>query len=616
MSGKNKNAKFDPMTGEKAKLAKSFKHVPPEYKKIPPAVVFREFWANARKNKRSIFLMLFFMIIQGGIVSGSIWMVKTSLDLFFDVNKSSSVFFLIGALFLATVGRGTVEFLFNWQRILITGKIRDDLVVRSFRDLVYNPFSVHIQSQYRRKYGWVLTDASNHVGSVFGMFNSWVKQPFMIFSTLGALFVIAPRFTLVGVALIPLCAPCLKFLRKRIKEFVAQRKYLIGLLEEVVSESIRGIRIVKVFGLEEKEIRRVQETVDRQRGLTTRNAFYTGLFSPLSELIGLIGLTVIIVLGKNYIHSGSFTTGTFFVFIMSFINIYRPLKDISNGMLNYHLAMDTGRRLIVLSRNADKERLAGGTVKIDSFQNLRIENLWFSYVPEPKTDAQYVLRGMNLNIKKGETIALTGATGAGKSTLCDLMFRLYSAQKGNILVDGIPISRLQADCFRNMFSLCSQETIVFNNSLLEDIRIARPDASREEVKAVAEAVGLSSFTNSLERGLDTWIGDRGVQCSGGQRQMIALARALLQKPKVLVLDEAVSGIDMEAGERVWLNIRRLLPESTIIMISHHLHIIRQCNRIVVLKEGKIAKDSATEDIDDPVAFLREFNNAMEKAGVA
>lgn len=606
--------KADPAVGGKARLKKSYKSVPPEYKEIPPALVFREFWANAREHKRSIVFMIVFMIVQGGIVSGSIWMVKTSLDLFFEAKETSSVFFLIGALFFATVGRSTVEFLFNWQRALITGKIRDDLVARSFRNLVYNPFYIHIQSRDRRKYGWVLTDASNYVSSVFGMFNSWVKQPFMIVSTIGALFVIEPLFTLVGIGLIPLCLPCLKLLRKRIKEFVAQRKHLIGLLEEVVSESIRGIRIVKVFGLEEKEIRRVQKTVDRQRGLTTRNAFYTGLFSPLSELIGLMGLTVIIVLGKNYIHSGSFTTGTFFVFIMSFINIYRPLRDISNGMLNYHLAMDTGRRLIVLSRNADKERQARGTVQIDTFKDISIEDLWFSYSPDPKTEAQYVLRGVNLNIKKGETIALTGATGAGKSTLSDLIFRLYPPQKGNILVNGIPASQLQADCFRNMFSLCSQETIVFNNSLLEDIRIARPDASREEVKAVADTVGLSSFMNSLERGLDTWIGDRGVQCSGGQRQMIALARALLQKPEVLVLDEAVSGIDMEAGERVWLNIRRLLPECTIIMISHHLHIIRQCNRIVVLKEGRIAKDSAIEDIEDPVVFFREFNDSTERAG--
>jgi ABC-type multidrug transport system fused ATPase/permease subunit len=609
-----KTLKIDSKTDRQVKLNKGYKSIPPEYKEIPPARVFRDFWANARLHKRPIFLMIAFMMIQGGIVSGSIWMVKTSLDLFFEAKDSSSVFFLIGALFLATVGKSTVEFFFNWKRALITGKIRDDLVVRAFRNLVYNPFHVHIHEHDRKKYGWVLADASNHVSSVFGMFNSWVKQPFMVVSTIGALMVIAPLFTAVGVALIPLCAPLLKFFRRRIKEFIAQRQHLIGLLEEVVSESIRGIRIVKVFGLEEKEIRRVKKAVDKQRGLTTRNAFYTGLFSPLSELIGLTGLTVIIVMGRHYIHSGSFTTGTFFVFILSFINIYRPLKDISAGMLNYHMALDTGRRLAILSRNAEKERRARGTVHMDDFQELRIENLWFSYSPAPDKEEQYVLRGINLAIKKGETVALTGATGAGKSTLCDLLFRLYQVDKGNILVNGIPMSHLHPACFISKFSLCSQETIVFNNTLLEDIRIARPDATREDVMAVAKAVGLSSFMNSLDRGLDTWIGDRGVQCSGGQRQMIALARAILQKPEVLVLDEAISGIDMEAGQAVWQNIRKLLPDCTIIMISHHLHIIRLCDRFMVLKEGQIIRDSAMHEMEDPAAFFREFDRPGEGAG--
>jgi ABC-type multidrug transport system fused ATPase/permease subunit len=595
------------VNGGRVKLMKGFKPISPEYKRIAKKDVVREFWSIAKTHRNSLILMIAFMVIQGVVVSGSIWMVKTSLDLYFNVGDSSSVIFLVASLFLATVGRSGTEFLFNWKRALMVGRISDVLVVRAFRDLVYNPFHVHIKERARRKYGWVLTDARNFVDSMFGIFNSWVKQPFVVLSTTIALLIITPRFTLVGIALIPLCLPCLVFLRRRIKEFIAQREHLIGMVEEVVSESIRGIRIVKAFGLEDNEVRKLEDTVDQQRDLSMKNAFYTGLIPPIAELVGLIGLTVIIVLGSQHIHSGSFTTGTFFVFIMSFANIYRPMKDIANGMLNYHSALDAGRRLIILRENAAKEQARRGTVQLDQFRELRVDDVSFSYAASDESESHQVLQSLSLKIKRGETVAIAGATGAGKSTLCDLLFRLHQHQSGSISVNGVEIEAIENQCFRTLFALCSQDTIVFNNTLLEDIRIARPDVSREEVMKVAEEVGLSSFLDSLNRGLDTWIGDRGVQCSGGQRQMIALARALIQEPEVLVLDEAISGIDVESGERLWRNIRKRLPECTIIMISHHLHIIRRCDRVLVLKDGGLSRDVPMEEIGDPELFFREFH---------
>lgn len=591
---------------EKVKLIKGIKTISPEYQEILPREVFSEFWATARLQKRFLLLMLIFMLLQGGIVGVSIWMVKFSLDLFFENKDPASVFYLIGALSVATVGKSTMEFFFAWNRTLVIGLIRDALVVKAFQNLVYNPFHIHIKERDRKKYGWVLTDAMNFIESSFGIFNSWIKQPFMVLSTITALLVIAPMLTLVGIILMPLGIPGIIFLKRRIKEIIAQRKHLIGLVEEVVSESIRCIRIVKVFGLEESEIRKLRQTISQQRYFIQKSAFYSGLISPISELLGLIGLTIIIFLGSQYIHSGTFTTGTFFVFIMSFINIYRPLKEISNGMINYQLALDSGRRLIILQRNALEEQKKIGTIKIGRFRKLQIENLWFFYSEKSKSDKKYVLRDLNLTIEKGEAVAIVGATGAGKSTLCDLIFRLYLHQKGNISVNDVPLEKIESQSLKNIFSLCSQETIVFNNTLLEDIRIARPNASREEVIAVAEAVGLSSFMNSLNRGIDTWIGDRGAHCSGGQRQMIALARAILQKPELLVLDEAISGIDVTTGEKIWQNILKLLPGCTILMISHHLHIIQHCDRVVVLKDGKIVNDISVGEIKDPKRFFQNF----------
>ena len=596
----------------KIKIMRGYKTVAPEYKEIAPKQVFQEFWSIAKSYKRSLFLMIGSVVIQAVIVGGSIWMVKTSIDRFFESKDASSVYFLIGALSLATVGRSCIEFFFNWNRTLVIGRVRDVLVVQAFRNLVFNPFHVHIQERDRKKYGWVLTDATNYVNSIFGMFNSWIKQPFMVISTLVALFAIAPLFTCIGILLVPLCVPSLLFIKRKIKEFIALREHLIGRVEEVVSESIRAIRIVKVFGLEENEIEKLKRTVDSQRDLNVKNAFYTGLLAPISELLGLLGLSVIIVIGSRYIHTGSFTTGTFLVFIMSFLNIYRPLKQISNGMLNYQMALDAGRRLIILRKNAVKEQHAEGKTNINLFQSLKIENLWFSYAQNPQSETDYVLRGVNLAIRKGEFVALAGATGAGKSTLCDLIFRLYCQNEGHIMINGIAVDQVENRSFRDKFALCSQETIVFNNTLLEDIRVARPDATRRQVSEVAEAVGMSAFLGSLNRGLDTWIGDRGIHFSGGQRQMIALARALLQKPEFLVLDEALSGIDLATSRKIWCNIKNMLPQCTILLISHHVPIIQNCERLILLQDGKIVQDGPVSEIMESKHFPGRLNNLVRQ----
>jgi ABC-type multidrug transport system fused ATPase/permease subunit len=589
------------------KLIKGFKEITPEYYSIPRKEVFREFWEIARLQKSLLSLLIFLMLLQGGVIGGSIWLVKTAIDYFFKNSSLNSILFLISALFAATVLKSTLQFLFNWSKLLAIARIKDKFIIKSFRNLIFNPFHVHIKERDRRKYGWVLKDATNFISSFFDIFNSWVKQPFILISTISALMIISPYLTCIGIIVVPFGIPPILFLKRKLKDFIAERKLLLGLQEEIVSETIRNIRIVKIFGLEENAIGRLRQTVDKQRLINQKNAFFTGLMSPISEMLGLIGLSVIIFIGSSDILSSTFTTGTFFVFIMSFLGIYRPIKDVSNGYFNYHLMLDSGSRLIKLRMNAQKEINRKGTIRVNHFKNLEIKNLWFSYSDSPDTNDEYVLRNLSLSIKHGETIAIAGATGAGKSTLCDILFGLYRPHRGVIFLNATNFDRINIKSCRNLFSMCSQETILFNNSLLEEIRIARPEATRVDVIEAAETAGLSTYIKNLENGLDTWVGDHGIHFSGGQRQMIALARALLQKPEVLVLDEALSGIDMETGKKIWENIREKLPECTILIISHHWHIIKHCDRVVVLFEGHIAKDVKIEDVTDPDSFFSEFN---------
>jgi subfamily B ATP-binding cassette protein MsbA len=551
-------------------------------------------------------IILLSVLLQGGVAGGTIFLLKRALDLFFESNTVSTMLALIGTLFLATVCKSVLELVFGWKKSVAVARIHDRVLVDAFRDLLYNPLRYHVIERDRSKYSWVLKDSIKFVEAFFGMFNAWGKQPFVLLSTITALWIISPQLTMVGVALVPLGIPCVVYLKRKIKRFVEQRQALLGVTEEMVSETIRSIRIVKVFGMEDKNVQNLQQTIDRQRDINLKNAFYMGLMSPLSELLGFVGLAVIIIAGSQKIISVDFSTGTFFVFIMAFLNIYRPLKDISNGYMNYQLALDAGRRLIVLRQRAADAQHPPGSIPLKRFDGLVLDNIYFSYKENPSREADYVLRDLSLRIDAGETAAIVGATGAGKSTLCDLMCRLYRPQRGQIKLNSHPIDTVANSDFANMLGLCSQETIVFNNSLYDEIKIACPNASREAVESAARASGLTDYLSTIGRDLDTWIGDRGIQFSGGQRQMIAIARALLRKPQFLIMDEAMSGLDVETSHTIWQNIRVMLPSAAIVVVSHNWDIIKQCQKAFVLKSGSIVDAICVNEIEDKDSFFRSF----------
>jgi ABC-type multidrug transport system fused ATPase/permease subunit len=574
------------------KLIRGVKHPTEDELEIKVRDVLRFFYVNAAHQKNNFIMLAVLLLIQAVVIGGSIWFMKLAVDDFF---QSRAILLLVIALFFATVVKSLIDFLYNWGHNLAVARIRDKVISRAYEDLLNCTLSVHLKERSSRKFAWILEDTNHFVDSSFGLLQIWIRQPLQMAGSIIAIAVIDWKLTLLGLMVVPLLAPCILYIRRKSNEFVSQRKILLGRLEEKIAETIYGIRIVKTFALEEREVDRVRGIISRQRRLNQTNAFYMGLMGPVSEALGLLGLMVVLLLGMHSIFENSaFTAGSFLAFLMAFFNIYRPLKDFSNGLLMYQLALDGGRRLILLQNKAQETVAFAGSRTIESIDQIEYRGVWFSY-DDSAIDAAPVLRDLNFRINGGETVLLTGLSGAGKSTLCDLLFRLYLPQRGAIYVNNIPLGEIDRDSHRRLFAMCSQETIIFGETLLENIRIARQHASREDV---IQAARVAHISESMLTRIDDVVGDRGVKLSGGERQRLALARAVLCKPKFMLLDEAMNSLDPDTEARVWKALKQYLPDCTFLVVSHRWMDLDQYDRVMVLVNGKLVEDSADSSILD------------------
>ena len=592
---------MNPEKSSSAQMVKGVRLPTPEELTVPPRDVFRFFMARVAVQRRTFVLLGVLLLVHAAVVGGSIWLIKTAVDQYFATHAT---LLLILALALATVGKSLLDFLFNWIQNLAVARVRDALIAETYDDLLHCPFAFHMRERSSRKYGWILEDTTNFVESYFGLFQVWVKQPVQIVSSIAALAAINWKLTVLGLLAVPISVPCIRYLRNKAGEFVAKRKLLLGQLEERIAETIYGIRIVKAFGLEKREFNRVRSIIDQQRHLHQTHALYAGLSGPVAEALALLGLTLVLLLGTQSIFSGSFTAGTFLAFLMAFLNIYRPLKDLSKGFMLQQVGTDAGRRLILLQREARDPLAAGGTATAGQFSAIEYQGVWFAYTGEGE-ERPWVLKDVNLRISRGETILFTGVSGAGKSTLCDLMFRLFQPQRGTILLNGMPLNSLDRDSHRRLFAMCSQEAIIFNDTLLENVRVARPEASREEVLEVAR---LAQFTGNMLERLDSAIGDRGTRLSGGERQRLALARALICKPEFLLLDEALNNLDPETEARIWAELRTYLPQCTMLVVSHRWLDLNQYDRLLVLADGCLIEDVKISN-DRAASVLEKYREA-------
>jgi ATP-binding cassette, subfamily B, bacterial len=387
----------------------------------------------------------------------------------------------------------------------------------------------------------------------------------------------------------------------------------IAWITSYLQETLSGVRLVRAFGQEPRHRRRFAELNDENRATNMRTVHLNAAYYPSVELLSALATVGILLYGGYQAIAGEVTIGVLVAFIAALNNFFDPIQQLSQLYTTYQAGMAALDKIFELLDESPDLVDRRGAVELRRLEG-RVEFDGVSFRYGDGEDAAWALRDVSLQIPPGQTVALVGATGAGKSTLAKLVARFYDPVEGRVLVDGHDLRGVRASSLRSQLGVVPQEGFLFSGTIRDNIAFGRPDATDEGVAAAARAVGAEEFISQLEQGYETQVGERGSQLSAGQRQLVAFARALIADPRILILDEATSNVDIHTESRIEAGLRRLLAGRTAIVIAHRLSTIRRAGRIVVLDHGRVVEEGSHEELlEARGAYWRLYRDWAEQA---
>jgi ABC-type multidrug transport system fused ATPase/permease subunit len=477
---------------------------------------------------------------------------------------------------------------------------------RALRDLRLQLFE-HLQSlsigfYSRNRAGVIISRLTNDVEALDQLISDGLATLFqsslMLLGVIVILLVLDPHLALLTFITLPILAIGAFAFRIASADAYRRTREKIASITGYLQESLSGIRVVRAFGQERQHIERFAELNEENRAANMITVYLNAAYFPLVELLsGLVTVEILLIGGLEVIN-GHASTGVVFAFIAALNNFFNPIQQLSQLYTTYQSGMAALDKIFnLLDEEPDLQDAADATPLPRVRGEVRFDHLSLRYGPDVE-DAVWALRDIDLTIAPGQTVALVGSTGAGKSSLAKLVMRFYDPTLGRVLVDGHDLREVTAHSLRSQMGIVPQEGFLFSGSVRENIAFGRPEATDTEIIAAARAVGADSFIAALDHGYDTEVGERGAQLSAGQRQLIAFARALAADPRLLILDEATSNVDVHTDTQIEQGLRRLLMGRTAIVIAHRLSTVRHADLIVVLEHGAIVEQGTHEELLD------------------
>lgn len=470
-------------------------------------------------------------------------------------------------------------------------------VIIDIREAMFKHLQRLDQAYYdRRKTGVIMSNLTNDVAAlqsaIVDNLVSFITEGVTLIGSLVSMLYLDWKLTLVTLVIVPVVLGIINIFGKRLRIAGHDVQGRIADITSLLQETISGARVVRSFAREGYEVQRFERENQRNFRAVMRATKLTSLLSPLVEFSAAIAVTVILWYGGYSVVTGAITAGSLIAFLIYAINLSNPVKRLSQVYGNIQKAMAAGDRVFaILDTKPEVVEKADAIVLPEVDGRVRFDHVSFSYDGEKKA-----LDDFSLDVPAGRVVAIVGPSGAGKTTIANLLPRFYDATEGAITVDGIDVRDVTFQSLREQIGVVPQETMLFNATIKDNILYGRLDGTDEEVYAAAKAANALEFIERLPEGMDTLVGERGSSLSGGQRQRIAIARAILKNPKILILDEATSALDTESEKLVQEALERLMQGRTAFVIAHRLSTIKNADQIVVLREGKLVESGAHDEL--------------------
>lgn len=528
---------------------------------------------NVDGIKELFYQYIGYQIHHYGSINALMFIAVLILVLFFLKN----LFRYLAMFFLAPIRNGVV------------GDLRNAM----YKKLLILPLAYYTEQRKGDLMSRMTSDVLEVEWSIMSSLEMIFREPVSILAYLVTLFYFSPMLTGFVLVLLPLSGLLIGVIGKSLKRTSAKSQKKLGSILSIIEETIGGLRIIKAFNAIETSDRSFRSSNREYTRLMIRLYRKRDLASPLSEFLGVMVIVIVLWFGGKLVldPNSGLNAAAFIAYLGIFSQILNPAKAITTAFYNISKgAASVDRIQAVLSAEEIIEEKPDA-VSIDTFKtNIEYRNLWFKY------EEKNVLRNINLTIPRGKTIALVGSSGSGKSTMADLLPRFYDPQEGGVFIDGIDIRNYRIDDLRGLMGMVSQESILFNDTVFNNIALGTPNASAESVEQAARIANAHEFIAQLPLGYQTMIGDRGIKLSGGQRQRLSIARAVLKNPPIMILDEATSALDTESERLVQEALEALMKNRTSIVIAHRLSTIQFADEIIVLNEGEIAERGTHTDL--------------------
>ncbi|TDK49962.1 ABC transporter ATP-binding protein [Algoriphagus formosus] len=570
--------------------------------------VLKQLYRYVQPYKFQFYLLVFLTISLALLAPTRPYFIQVAIDDYVAIGDSAGLVRMIYIL----VGLMILQAIVQWAHTFYSGWI-GQVIIRDLRVKLFNHLlKLKLKFFDNTPIGRLVTRNVSDIETLADVFSEGlaaiIGDLLQLVTILGVMFYIDWKLTLVSLCTLPLMIISTYIFKEKIKVTFNDVRNAVSNLNSFLQEHITGMNIVQIFNREEREFDKFKEINREHRTAHIRSVLYYSIYFPVAEIIQAIGIGLVVWYGAVGVLGMELQVGVLISFIMYLQLFFRPIRMIADRFNTLQMGVVSSSRIFKLL-DSDEYIANEGDFKPEKVKgNIQFQDLWFAYV-----DEDYVLRNINFEVKSGQTVALVGATGAGKSSVINLLSRFYEINKGAITIDGTDIRDFVLGTLRKHIGVVLQDVFLFSNTIYYNITLGNPKITREQVMEAAEMVGARKFIERLPGGLDYNVMERGATLSVGQRQLISFVRAMVYNPEIIILDEATSSVDTETEELIQESIEKMMKGRTSIVIAHRLSTIQKADQIIVLHKGEIMEQGRHDELLEKGGYYTQLHQMQLKS---